>query len=95
VAVMAAESVREYLANLVAVLASGGAFAQVSFSLDRVSVRRLSVVSVGDVRVVGVGDARVRQVCTLLYGQPCAFHFALPASLRSPRCSARVRKGRA
>ncbi len=93
--VMAAESVKEYLANLVAVLASGGAFAQVSFSLDRVRVRRLSVVAVRDVRAVGVGDARVRQICTLLYTQPCAFLFALPASLRSPRCSARVRKGRA
>ena len=87
VGVMAAESVREYLANLVAVLASGGAFAQVSFSLDRVPVLR--------VRVVGVGDAHVRQACTLLYGQACAFLFALPASLRSPRCSARVRKRRA
>lgn len=84
---MAAESVREYLANLVAVLASGGAFAQVSFSLDSVRVWRL--------RVVAVGDARVRQVCTLLYGQPCAFLLALRAGLRSPRCSARVRKGRA
>jgi hypothetical protein len=39
VGVLAGESVREYLANLVAVLASGGAFAQVSLALSHVRCR--------------------------------------------------------
>ena len=40
VGVLAGESVREYLANLVAVLASGGAFAQVSLARAHVRCRQ-------------------------------------------------------